>query len=336
MNIRHISSLDHFTPAERRLFWEYADAKSLLPPKPISQKPPLPQSLQPQIYRSESSSWVALEKNQRGSCLQRGSILKVVSWNLQWSGPGPAERASVALEHLEQLFGTTPANLVIMLQKVSHQALQAILKIPWAQQNFVLTNVATPTSLYIDIPGDSFILKVPYWMAAPYFTLMMIPRYLGKCGIIAGLVGGDMNAIDAPEHELHKASEVELKDVWEDAPAPPIPVLKPFQKDFTYPRRMDKFFYTGLVETVALTEPQDLAGRLGRVGIGLQTEVEAGEDEMTESKFVRGKLVEKKHKVYYSDDQARRIFSGVGKRNLVHKRISTWVSDHFGIATESG
>jgi hypothetical protein len=34
------------------------------------------------------------------------------------------------------------------------------------------------------------------------------------------------------------------------------------------------FFYTGPMETVALTEPQDFTGRIGRVGIGLISEVE--------------------------------------------------------------
>jgi tyrosyl-DNA phosphodiesterase 2 len=54
--------------------------------------------------------------------------------------------------------------------------------------------------------------------------------------IIAGLFGGDMNAINQSEHELHNASDVDLKDVWEDIPAPPVPILKPFQKDTSYGR----------------------------------------------------------------------------------------------------
>lgn len=108
-----------------------------------------------------------------------------------------------------------------------------------------------------------------------------------KSRIVAGLVGGDMNAIDRSEHEFHKASDVDLKDVWEDIPTPPVPFLKPFQKDFSYGRargniwgyqsnkprerkRMDKFFYTGSIETVALCEAQDVTGRLGRLGIGLK------------------------------------------------------------------
>jgi len=110
--------------------------------------------------------------------------------------------------------------------------------------------------------------------------------------IIAGLVGGDMNAIDRSEHELHKASDVDLKGAWEDTPAPPVPVLRPFQKEFSYGRargntwgyqsrskserkRMDKFFYIGSIETVALNiEAQDVCGRVERLGIDLKTEIE--------------------------------------------------------------
>ena len=89
-----------------------------------------------------------------------------------------------------------------------------------------------------------------------------------------------MNAIDRSEHDFHKASDVDRKYVWEDIPAPPVPVLKPFQKDFSYGKargntwgyqsegkrerkRMDIFFYTGSIETVHISEAQDVTGRLG-------------------------------------------------------------------------
>lgn len=89
--------------------------------------------------------------------------------------------------------------------------------------------------------------------------------------IIGGLVGGDMNAVDGSEHSYHRAAEVDLKDAWEDEPAPHIPVPKPLQKDTTYGRargntwgyqssrsrerkRIDKFLYTGSLEIVAVNE----------------------------------------------------------------------------------
>lgn len=107
--------------------------------------------------------------------------------------------------------------------------------------------------------------------------------------ICGGLVGGDMNSVDTTEHSIHRAPEVDLKDAWEDEPAPP-PVLKPFQKDITFGqargntwgyqsdkaktrKRLDKFLYTGSIETFGLNETQDVTGKLGRFGIGLKTKV---------------------------------------------------------------
>lgn len=355
--------------------------------------------------------------------LERGSVLKVVSWNIDWSKPEPAVRASAALRHLKGMFGEGSGPLVVMLQEVCCKSLQVILENSWVQQNFVLSNVKPPESLHTDIPGESFIMRKPDWMAAPYFTLMMISRHLaimdcfrvpfvtgmgrdalvvdipvlnpggrterteslrlctthleslwgGKAyrpgqlaliaallkgaptresRIMAGFVGGDMNAIDRSEHEFHKASDVDLKDAWEDTPAPPVPVLRPFQKDFSYGRargntwgyqsqnqserkRMDKFFYAGSIETVALNiETQDVCGRVERLGIGLKTEVEVWEEDTTKDSLVRGRFVKKPHKQYYSEEQAARLqYRGImSKKELVRVKVDSWVSDHFGIA----
>ena len=54
--------------------------------------------------------------------------------------------------------------------------------------------------------------------------------------VTAGLVGGDMDALDRSEHELHKASDIRLRDVWEDVPSGTPQAPKPFQKDVTYGR----------------------------------------------------------------------------------------------------
>lgn len=418
---RYISSVKHLTPAEIRLFFRHFESKSRLPRQPIPQKSPCLQFLRPQIYHPESSTWIAFEPDDHINHLQRGSVLKVVSWNIDAFSFCPGIRTSSALGHLQEVFGTVPGHLVVMLQEVCHESLQAILESSWVQRNFVLTNVDPPQSLYKEISGGSFILRDLYWKAELYFTLIMIPKDLGivncfrvpfvtqmgrdalfvdlpistsgrrtksneslrlctthleslwsgkayrpsqlamisaflkgpraaESRIIAGLVGGDMNAIDRSEHTLHQVSDINLKDVWEDIPAPPVPVLKPFKKDTSYGRakgntwgyqskskagerkRMDKFFYTGLMETVALTEPQDVTGRLGRVGISLKTEVEAWEGETTEWNFVRGKTVLKSYKELYSHERVRRLNSmQIAKPNLLLRKIDYWVSDHFGI-----
>lgn len=168
--------------------------------------------------------------------------------------------------------------------------------------------------------------------------------------IIAGVVGGDMNVSNKSEHEIHKTVDVDLNEIWEDVPAPPVPILKPFQKDLSCGRargntwgyqsegkrsgkRLDKFFYTGLIETVAPDEAQDVTGRLGRFGMNLKTEVEAWEDEYDTLSFARGRYVEKKLKSYYSNKRAAELREkGLGE-GLVHREGPLWVSDHFGLMT---
>jgi tyrosyl-DNA phosphodiesterase 2 len=51
---------------------------------------------------------------------------------------------------------------------------------------------------------------------------------------IAIFVGGDMNAITPFDYHLHKANELDLRDAWEDIMTPPIPLLRPFQKDMSF------------------------------------------------------------------------------------------------------
>jgi tyrosyl-DNA phosphodiesterase 2 len=87
---------------------------------------------------------------------------------------------------------------------------------------------------------------------------------------------------------------VGLRDVWGDEPLPTPPVLKPFQRNITYGKArgntrgyqsdrsktrklLDKFLYTGSIETFALSEAQDSTGRLGRFGIGLKIKVGLGD-----------------------------------------------------------
>ena len=309
-----------------------------------------------------------------------------------------------------------------MLQEVCLESLRAILENFWVQRNFILSEVRPPDSLYIDMPGESFILKRLEWEAAPYFTFMMVSRDLTivdcfrvpfvtrmgrdalvvdvpiltpkkrnqavesvrlctthleslwegkalrpgqlasistpikgtlitKSRPIAGLVGGDMNAIEPSEHEFHKEKGVDLKDVWEDVPAPSVPALKPFQKDLSYGRargntwgyqidglrgrkRLDKFLYTGSMETVALREPQDVTGKLGRLGIDLKTDVEAWEFETTVGSTIRGRYVEKLHKKYRSALSIARLreWGHFPRAQPVRTKVNTWVSDHFGIA----
>lgn len=156
-----------------------------------------------------------------------------------------------------------------------------------------------------------------------------------------------MNPISPLDFTCHKTSDVDLRDVWEDTPFLPSPRLKPFQKDLTYGRakgntwgyqskavrgrkRMDKFLYTGSVDTEALSEAQDLSGKIGRLGIGLKTKVEVLACDSTRSRVVRGKIVRETHQDYY-DIQREHLYSKMGYDSCVRKTVDGWVSDHFGI-----
>ena len=411
---RSISSYHHFTPAEQRLYWKHIESKARLQPSLIVQRPPRPQRLHPRGFHPEISAWASPELNQKcRDDLLPGSILKIVSWNLQWSTPDPARRVTAALDHLQDRFGTAPGPLVVMLQEVCQESLQALLENPWVQRNFNMTDSTPPRSIHDDVHGDSFVFKKLYWEAKPYFTLMMLPKSLrildcfrvpfvsrmGRDALfvdipisaggqsisgrsvrlctthleslygnethrssqlatiskliketrakdhenIAGFVGGDMNAITPSEHNLHRTNEVDLRDVWEDIPAPLVPVLKPFQKDMSFGqargntwgyqskesstrKRLDKFYYTGHLETVPLSEPQDVTGKIGRIGIGCKTVVEAWQGEERSAVFVRGKLKKKTRIEYYTARQAMK------RPDARCVETESWVSDHCGIA----
>ena len=160
--------------------------------------------------------------------------------------------------------------------------------------------------------------------------------------IAGGLVGGDMNPISPLDFTCHKTSDVDLRDVWEDTPFLPSPRLKPFQKDLTYGRakgntwgyqsagprgrkRMDKFFYTGSVDTEALSEAQDLSGKVGRLVIGLKTKVDVLEYDLIMPRLARVETVQLPSADFF--DSGKGYNSPSGPR----KTIDGWVSDHFGI-----
>ena len=320
--------------------------------------------------------------------------------------PGRARRAYVAMNHLKELFGSSPPPLVIMVQEVTSEALAAILTHLWVRINFVLSNVVA-SQRYFTLIMVSRRVQPKTWFRVPFSSrmgrdalvvdILILPsgknpeqtsRILRLCTthleslweeegkelrplqlarisalmkappspctqIVAGLVGGDMNSISPLDAVSHEAENVKLRDVWEEISPPPIPQRKPFQKDLTFGRargntwgyqsqtartrkRLDKFFYTGSTDTVPLHEAQDLAGKIGRVGIGVKTKVEVFESERKELRVVKGKFVEK-CVTRHIDPERERItvfpedFVRKEAENGVRKEVDMWVSDHFGI-----
>ncbi|KAL8670080.1 MAG: hypothetical protein Q9168_005365 [Polycauliona sp. 1 TL-2023] len=179
------------------------------------------------------------------------------------------------------------------------------------------------------------------------------------CTIVGGIVGGDMNAYDNSEHELHKTDEVYLRDAWEDDPPPPPPPHPPPKStpnDLTYgraqgntwgyqtiprrtnqSRRLDKFFYTGSVEPVAIHNIGDLSGKIGRIGIKLEIGAEVWERCKEELLLMNGRVVKKKILDIVSDREAESLLARRKELQMgpdpivVRKSRNIWVSDHFGI-----
>ncbi|KAL7917963.1 hypothetical protein ACQKWADRAFT_316946 [Trichoderma austrokoningii] len=108
--------MHHFIPGEVRLYHEHVDRKARVSPSPIPQEQFDPQFPQPHVYNQGLSTWVAADDKPEE--LERGSILKIASWNLDWSSPDPTARASAALGYLRHTFGAVADHLVVMLQEV--------------------------------------------------------------------------------------------------------------------------------------------------------------------------------------------------------------------------
>ena len=95
---------------------------------------------------------------------------------------------------------------------------------------------------------------------------------------------------------------------------------------------MDKFLYTGSVDTEALSEAQDLSGEIGRLGIGLKTKFEILACNSIRWGVVRGKTVPKPCQVYHDIRREHFCSSKIGYISCFRKTVNQWVSDHFGIA----
>lgn len=297
------------------------------------------------------------------------------------------------MDHLKEIFGNPPPPLVIMLQEVHRQSLEAILNHSWIRENFVLSNTDAPRG-HFTLMMVSQHIQAKRWFRVPFLSHMRrdalvvdIPisslgggsEHLQKClrlctmhlesspegnelrpsqlaqvsallkapptrctQIVGGLIGGDMNSTLPLEADSHRASDVDLRDVWEDTTPPPLPILKPFQRDRTYGRakgitsgyqsrrassrkRLDKFLYTGSVDTIPLFEAQDLSGKVGRLGIDIKTKIMAWEYVTKWAGSVNGRIIQEPRKWHF-DAEKRFMEDGV------FKEVDVWVSNHFGIA----
>lgn len=115
--------------------------------------------------------------SQPEDCIAR-VLSKSSPGNLDFSRPYPAVRASAALAHIKHVFGGDPNRLVMMLQELRSESLQAVLEHEWVQQNFAVSNVEPPQSLVETGQDGSDISREIKWRATHYFTLVMVSKTL--------------------------------------------------------------------------------------------------------------------------------------------------------------
>lgn len=337
------------------------------------------QILHPNAYYPSQPAWRGFEELSKQRSLGQGELLKIVSWNIDFMRPGKTDRTFSAMSYLKERFGDPPSPLVIMLQEITYESLEAILAHQWVKDHFTISEIAAP-GRYFTLMMVSRDVLTENWFRVPfpskmgrYALVVDIPVSFSMCStanpkkiirlctthleslpepegkelrplqlaqisallkestpaseIVCGLVGGDMNTISKLDSSCHKAAHIDLRDIWEETNTLLIPKLKPFQKDLIYGRargytwgkqspnrnggkRIDKFFYTGSIDAVAVAEAEDHTGKVGRLGIGLKTNIRVWEEEVS-------------HVVVHSDKW---------HKGGHWKETKAWVSDHYGIA----
>ena len=385
--------------------WISYNNKSLLH-VPLPHNSPDPRILNPHKYDSCALGWYPLQSLVGKPTLEVASLLRIVSWNIDFMAPGRRNRAAAAMTHLKDLFGDPPPPIVVMLQEVHRDSLLAILAHPWVRKTFAVSDVEGPgayftllmVSNHLEVENwlrfplptrmgrDALVVDLPIsspglengksrkllrlctthleslWESEGYETrprqLMLISALLKaqrktRACLVGGIVGGDMNPLSPLDQGCHQTAAIDLRDVWEDVPLLPGPKLQPFKKDLTFGRakgntwgyqsrkararkRMDKFLYGGSIEIEPLDGLPHMTGKIGRVGVGLQTQVRVWE---CQESYLRsagnGKLREATRPVHF-DPEARlpdlTTRSGLFRPPQSTKDVDAWVSDHFGIA----
>ncbi|KAH8586655.1 hypothetical protein B0O99DRAFT_678626 [Bisporella sp. PMI_857] len=105
--------------------------------------------------------WHLFKPGGEESLVQEG-FLRLVFWNIHFEGPNLESRGLSAIGHLKEVFGNSPTSMIIILQGVHRQSLEAICKTSWIRENFVLSNAKAPQPCFTlvmasrDIPTESW------------------------------------------------------------------------------------------------------------------------------------------------------------------------------------
>ena len=151
-----------------------------MPNTPLPENCSAPQLLIPSVYVPMTSSWRPFKSDAEQGVFCQGSLLRVVSWNIDFMAPGRPSRASAAMAHLKEVFGDPPPPLVVMLQEVHSQSLEAILSHSWIRNNFVLSNVEAPDRYFT-------LMMVSQQVQAETWFRMPLPSRMGRDALVVDI-----------------------------------------------------------------------------------------------------------------------------------------------------
>ncbi|KAI5804496.1 Endonuclease/exonuclease/phosphatase [Geopyxis carbonaria] len=266
--------------------------------------------------------------------LGKAQSLRLYTWNVDFAGDHARHRICEALDHLQSSISAPQSSTVILLQEVYYAALDSLLDHPLVKLNFQVTDIkasghhyftTTLVStdlivdhvervpfqssrmdrdvLYVDIKvqgggvlrcANTHLESLPTGEAERPVQLGIISKLLKADRVIAGIVGGDMNAIGDVDIDLHKNKYIQLNDVWD------LEMRKgrAEEEGFTWGYQPKCRFPTGRLDKILYTGPlifEETEGKLlSRLGVGL------------------------KYKPKQQSENGR----------------DHWVSDHFGLSVE--
>ena len=138
---------------------------------PLAKNSPAPRTLNPHIHSPWSSSWRPFRCSPVRGSLDPGTLLRMISWNIDGMTLGRKERAHAAINHLKDVFGDSPPPSIIMLQEVNSDSLAAMLEHSWIRKNFAISNVEAP-ELDFTIIMVSQHLQAESWFHSPLSTAL--------------------------------------------------------------------------------------------------------------------------------------------------------------------
>lgn len=160
--------------------------------------------------------------------------------------------------------------------------------------------------------------------------------------IVAGLVGGDMNAISHNDEGLHHRPEIDLQDVYEIAQRNAASLGNSGddglggEKGYTWgyqprcqypPGRLDKIMFIGMLRPTAVGGEPCVV----RLGVGLQVKVRDPEPSPKPSFRSLGRAAAKGSRDFERAGAGQ--FGGSDEEDWTSKEVEVWVTDHFGIST---